>query len=109
MSVTSYCLFHRVRLPDRYPVQPRPEMAARPPAVVATREGETLLCGCEHAGPHLWPDGDDVEDSDSSAAETVETPDAAPDDDAAAEYETPAEAADDSESDLPWSPGPPDA
>lgn len=56
----NYCQFHRVHLPDRYPVQPRPEMAAHPPLVVAMRHGETLLCNCEHDGPHLWPDGDEV-------------------------------------------------
>ena len=60
----SYCHLHRVRLPDRYPVQPRPEMAACPPLVVAMRGDETLLCGCEHDGPHLWPDGDEVFEDD---------------------------------------------
>lgn len=61
MSINaSYCLFHRVRLPDRYPVQPRPEMAARAPLVVGMRGEEMLLCNCEHDGPHLWPDGEEV-------------------------------------------------
>ncbi|RIK38359.1 MAG: hypothetical protein DCC58_16730 [Chloroflexi bacterium] len=56
----SYCLLHRVRLPDRFPVQPRPDMAVHPPLVVGTRNDEVLLCGCEHDGPHLWPDGDEA-------------------------------------------------
>lgn len=59
-DTVSYCLFHRVRLPDRYPVQPRPEMAAIEPVVVAARGDERLLCNGHHDGPHLWPDGDEV-------------------------------------------------
>ena len=54
-----YCRLHRIKLPTRYPVQPRPDLAVRRPLVVATRPGEELLCGCEHTGPHLWPDGDE--------------------------------------------------
>jgi hypothetical protein len=55
-----YCLFHRRMLPDRYPVQPRPEMAVLGPRIVAERPGERLLCNQLHGGPHLWPDGDEV-------------------------------------------------
>jgi hypothetical protein len=54
-----YCRLHRVALPNRYPVQPRPDLTVRRPLVVATRPGEELLCNCEHDGPHLWPDGDE--------------------------------------------------
>lgn len=68
----SYCLFHRSRLPDRYPVQPRPEMAARPPLVVAARGSETLLCGCEHDGPHLWPDGEEALEDHAPAPAAVQ-------------------------------------
>ncbi|MEX1158189.1 MAG: hypothetical protein WEC79_04595 [Thermomicrobiales bacterium] len=54
-----YCRLHHGALPTRYPVQPRPDLTLRRPLVVATRPGEELLCGCEHDGPHLWPDGDE--------------------------------------------------
>ena len=57
-----YCRLHRAAVPTRYPVQPRPDLAIRRPAVVATRPGEELLCGCEHSGPHLWPNGDESGD-----------------------------------------------
>jgi hypothetical protein len=56
-----YCLFHRRVLPDRYPVQPRPGMAVLGPLIVAERPGERLLCNQLHTGPHLWPNGDEVE------------------------------------------------
>ena len=59
LIVRGYCRLHRVALPTRYPVQPRPDLTTRRPLVVATRPGEELLCGCEHDGPHLWPDGDE--------------------------------------------------
>jgi hypothetical protein len=55
-----YCRLHRAALPSRFPVQPRPDMVTRRPAVVATRAGEELLCNGEHCGPHLWPDGDEA-------------------------------------------------
>jgi hypothetical protein len=64
-TMPSYCQFYRVRLPDRYPVQPRPEMAVREPVVVAQRGEESLLCNCEHDPPHLWPNGDEVYPDDS--------------------------------------------
>jgi hypothetical protein len=57
-----YCRLHRVAVPTRYPVQPRPDLAIRRPTVVATRPGGELLCNCEHSGPHLWPDGDEAGD-----------------------------------------------
>ncbi len=55
-----YCRLHRVAVPTRYPVQPRPDLTIRRPVVVATRPGGELLCNCEHSGPHLWPDGDEA-------------------------------------------------
>jgi hypothetical protein len=55
----SFCALHHHRLPDRFPVQPRGELARRVPQVVARRDGEVLLCACEHDGPHWWPDGDE--------------------------------------------------
>jgi hypothetical protein len=61
-AVPQYCLLHRHVLPDRFPVQPRPELAVRRPALVGLRGAQQLLCGCEHAGPHLWPDGDEAEE-----------------------------------------------
>lgn len=57
-----YCRLHRVAVPTRYPVQPRPDLAIRRPLVVATRPGGELLCNGEHSGPHLWPDGDEAGD-----------------------------------------------
>ena len=60
--IRGYCRLHRVSLPNRYPVQPRPDLAFRRPVVVATRDGEELLCSGEHPGPHLWPDGDEAGD-----------------------------------------------
>jgi hypothetical protein len=62
-----YCLFHRRVLPDRFPVQPRPDMAVLRPSVVALRPGERLLCGREHGGPHLWPNGDEAAEPDEAA------------------------------------------
>jgi hypothetical protein len=50
------CVRHRVLVPARYPSQSRPEMALRLPPTVAERDGELLLCGCEHEGDHQWPD-----------------------------------------------------
>lgn len=58
----AYCRLHRVELPTRYPVQPRPDLAFQRPSIVATRPGEELLCNGEHSGPHLWADGDEEGD-----------------------------------------------
>ena len=62
-----YCRLHRVAVPTRYPVQPRPDLAIRRPLIVATRPGQELLCNCEHSGPHLWPDGDEAGDWDDGS------------------------------------------
>lgn len=50
-----FCARMPNRLPDRYPVTPRYELARRIPIVVATRGNERLLCTMEHNGPHAWP------------------------------------------------------
>lgn len=50
-----FCACMPNRLPDRYPVTPRYELARRIPTVVATRGNERLLCTMEHDGPHAWP------------------------------------------------------
>jgi hypothetical protein len=59
---TVYCLLHRHRHPDRFPVQVRPEMTFVRARVVAERDGARLLCGTVHDGAHRWPDGEAVED-----------------------------------------------
>jgi hypothetical protein len=67
-----YCRLHRVELPSRYPVQPRPDLAIRHPLIVATRPGQELLCNGEHPGPHLWPDGDESGDWPEDDAEILQ-------------------------------------
>lgn len=56
-----YCLCHRPALPSRYPVTPRTELATRRAVVVDRREYAELLCAGAHEGPHIWPDGTEVE------------------------------------------------
>ena len=56
-----YCLRHRPALPSRYPVTPRPDLATRRAVVVDRREDAELLCAGTHEGPHVWPDGVEVE------------------------------------------------
>jgi hypothetical protein len=66
----NYCQRHRRYLPDRFPVQPRAELATRRPPVVATRAGEVLLCDGQHEGPHIWPDGDEAVPEESCPPES---------------------------------------
>jgi hypothetical protein len=46
----------------------RPELATMTRPVVARREGAQLRCDLQHAGPHVWPDGE-VVSHDNGAAE----------------------------------------
>jgi len=58
-----YCLRHRPVLPSRFPVMPRTDLATKRAVVVDRREGCELLCAGAHEGPHLWPDGVEVEEA----------------------------------------------
>src|SRR5690606_18638178 len=58
LTVQAYCQRYTRTLPDRFPVHPRGDMATFRPPVVARRDGEELLCDCQHEGAHIWPDGE---------------------------------------------------
>ncbi len=62
-----YCLRHRLALPTRFPVTPRPDLATQRPVVVARREDSELLCAGAHEGPHVWPDGVEVDEPESTS------------------------------------------
>lgn len=59
-----YCQLYRRILPDRFPVQPRGELATYRLPIVARRDGEELVCDRMHVGLHIWPNGDEVEPED---------------------------------------------
>jgi hypothetical protein len=61
VTVRGYCQLYRRILPDRFPVHPRGEMATYRPPVVARRDGGELVCDSLHDGPHIWPNGDEVD------------------------------------------------
>lgn len=46
--------------PKGFPVNDRPELATIPPVEVARGENRILYCDGLHAGPHIWPSGDEV-------------------------------------------------
>ena len=50
-------------LPRTFPVEHHQGTATIPRAVVAQREGEVLFCTYSHCGPHVWPDGEEVSES----------------------------------------------
>lgn len=46
--------------PKGFPAVGRSELATMPPVEVARTETKVLLCDRMHEGPHLWPNGDEV-------------------------------------------------
>lgn len=48
--------------PRSYPAQHRTGVAVMSRVVVARSGASILFCDCEHAGPHIWPNGDVVGD-----------------------------------------------
>lgn len=66
-----FCAAVRHRLPERFPVHIRGDVAVRKIEAVAERAGAVLLCDGSHVGPHAWPDGEpapSVKDDAGSAA-----------------------------------------
>jgi hypothetical protein len=65
----AYCVNYRHRLPREFPPQDRPGLATVKPSQVAGRPDAVLLCDRQHAGPCVWPDGEQaVSDGTDSGA-----------------------------------------
>lgn len=47
--------------PESFPVHNRPELTTMPPVEVARTDRRILFCDCRHPGPHIWPNGDEVD------------------------------------------------
>ena len=71
----AFCAAATPRLPETFPVQARDDLATLRPEIVDRREGALLFCDGQHAGPHLWPDGDPVGPTPATAPETVSVQD----------------------------------
>jgi hypothetical protein len=57
-----FCVQVEHRLPAAFPVQSRAGVATIPATIVGRRPAAVLLCTFDHAGPHVWPDGEIVVD-----------------------------------------------
>jgi hypothetical protein len=57
-----YCAGAEHALPEIFPVASHAGAATIPATVVARRPDGLLLCTFSHDGPHLWPDGELVDD-----------------------------------------------
>jgi hypothetical protein len=58
----AYCARAQQSLPETFPVASHPGAATIPATIVARRSESFLLCTFSHHGPHLWPDGEVVDD-----------------------------------------------
>ncbi len=59
----AFCGYCEHLLPADFPVHSRHGVATIVPRVVARRPEALLLCTFDHAGPHIWPDGELTEDA----------------------------------------------
>jgi hypothetical protein len=62
----AFCGHVEHRLPSAFPVLSRAGVATIPATIVARRPAAVLLCTFDHAGPHVWPDGEIVVDEPDS-------------------------------------------
>jgi hypothetical protein len=63
----AYCLRARHILPTTFPVASHAGVATIPATIVARREDALLLCTFDHLGPHVWPDGEVVDERQSGS------------------------------------------
>jgi hypothetical protein len=68
-----YCARSRQLLPEVFPVASHAGTATMPAATVARRAENLLLCTFSHHGPHIWPDGELVDDGPAMVRATSET------------------------------------
>ncbi len=74
----AFCARARQMLPETFPVASHGGAATISATVVARRGDALLLCTFSHYGPHLWPDGEVVDDGPPAVlvtGETMEDPD----------------------------------
>lgn len=64
----AFCALATHALPTTFPVASHTGVATIAPAVVARRPDALLLCTFTHCGPHVWPDGEVVDDAQGDAA-----------------------------------------
>lgn len=57
----AFCAAVVTQPPRAFPVQHRTGVSVVQPVIVARGERSVLFCDCEHAGPHIWPNGEFVE------------------------------------------------
>jgi hypothetical protein len=62
----AFCVHVEHTLPAAIPVHSRTGIATIPATVVGRRPAAILLCTFDHAGPHVWPDGEIVGDEPDS-------------------------------------------
>jgi hypothetical protein len=58
----AYCARAAHLLPSTFPVASHSGAVTIPMTVVARRPDAILLCTYTHFGPHVWPDGETVDD-----------------------------------------------
>jgi hypothetical protein len=68
------CARAKHALPEIFPVASHAGAATIPATIVARRPDGLLLCTFSHHGPHLWPDGELVDDEPATVPATGEIP-----------------------------------
>ena len=68
-----FCARSKQLLPEVFPVASHAGAATVPTSIVARRPNGFLLCTFSHHGPHLWPDGELVDDGPTIVPATRET------------------------------------
>jgi hypothetical protein len=69
-----YCAHAEQVLPETFPVASHAGAATIPATIVARRPHVLLLCTFSHHGPHVWPDGELVDDAPIKNPATDEKP-----------------------------------
>ncbi len=69
----AFCARANRLLPEAFPVASHAGAATIPATIVARRPDSLLLCTFSHHGPHLWPDGELVDDGPAMPPATGET------------------------------------
>src|SRR5918998_1294400 len=69
-----YCARAEQFLPETFPVASHAGAATIPATIVARRPDGLLLCTFSHHGPHLWPDGELVDDGAGAVPAMGEAP-----------------------------------
>jgi hypothetical protein len=68
-----FCARSKQILPEVFPVASHAGAPTVPATIVARRPDGFLLCTFSHHGPHLWPDGELVDDESTNVPATRET------------------------------------